>query len=198
MAPFAVRLLTATSVAQAWRTRDSSGIETETTELLIERRPFRPAISVHRPWRTATRTKDTSLAIASNGTAALKYTQNVLGAVHAILWVAVLAFVEVTFSESPSRAAYGLLCSWWITLYLASLLRTTWRALPVFLGILVIALVIDVIKGTSFLYHDAPPIGSARFCVVLAGLLLMWASPIVINQIASNVRDRLANTSSKQ
>jgi hypothetical protein len=149
MAPFAVRLLTATSVAQAWRTRDSSGIETETTELLIERRPFRPAIAVHRPWRTATRTKDTSLAIASNGTAALKSTQNVLGAVHAILWVAVLAFVEVTFSESPSRAAYGLLCSWWITLYLASLLRTTWRALPVFLGILVIALVIDVIKGNQ-------------------------------------------------
>jgi hypothetical protein len=121
----------------------------------------------------------------------MKSVQNVLGVVHAILWIATLVAVDLIFSGSPSRAGYGLLCSWWVTLYVALFLHTTWRALSVFLGIMVFALVVDAAKGTGFLYHDAPPIGTANFLVLVAGLLLLWASPIVVNEIATRLRDRL-------
>ncbi|HEY3785520.1 MAG TPA: hypothetical protein VGL55_09590 [Steroidobacteraceae bacterium] len=121
----------------------------------------------------------------------MKSVQNVLGVVHAALWIAALVAVDLIFSDTPSRAGYGLLCSWWVTLYVALLLRTTWRALPAFLGLMVVALVVDAARGTGFLYHDAPPISSPSFLVLAAGLLVLWASPIVVNEIATRVRDRL-------
>jgi hypothetical protein len=102
-----------------------------------------------------------------------------------------LVAVDLIFSDSPSRAGYGLLCAWWVTLYVALLLRTTWRALPVFLGLMLVALLVDAARSTGFLYHDAPSIGTTSFLVVVVGLLLLWASPIVVNEIATRVRDRL-------
>jgi hypothetical protein len=107
--------------------------------------------------------------------------------------MATLGAVDLIFTDSISRAGYGLLSAWWVTLYVALLLRTTWRALPVFLSLMALVLVIDDLRGTGFLYHDAPPIGTAAFLVVLAGLLLLWASPVVVNEIATRVRNRFVN-----
>lgn len=45
--------------------------------------------------------------------------QNVFGLVHAVLWVATPATVDLVFSASPARGGYGLLCAWWVTLYVA-------------------------------------------------------------------------------
>jgi hypothetical protein len=123
----------------------------------------------------------------------MKAAQNLLGAVHSVLWIATLAGIDLTFSESPSRAAYGILCCWCVTQDVSLLLRTTWRPLPVFLGLMTLALVVDVAKGTGFLYHDAPTIGTATFPVLLAALLLVWASPIRINQITTSLRDWIVN-----
>ena len=123
----------------------------------------------------------------------MRLTQNILGTVHAALWIATLFAIELIFNASPSRAGYGLLSAWWVTLYVALLLRTTWRALPVFLGLMVFALIIDDLAGTGFMYHDAPPIGTGTFLLVLAGSLLMWASPMAVNEMAIRVRDRFAN-----
>jgi hypothetical protein len=128
----------------------------------------------------------------------MKSVQNVFGLVHAVLWVATLATVDLVFSASPARGGYGLLCAWWVTLYVALLLGTTWRALPVFLGLMVLVLVAYAIKGSNFLYHDAPPISSAAFAVLVAGLLLLWASPVVVNYVLTRVRDRFANASGRR
>jgi len=114
----------------------------------------------------------------------MKSKQNIFGVAHAVIWIATLTTVDLVFSESPSRTGYALLCCWWITLYISLLLHTSWRALPAFLGLMALALVIDVATGTGFLYHDAPSLGSVAFVLLLAGLLLLWASPVVINQLA--------------
>lgn len=120
----------------------------------------------------------------------MKLSQNVLGAVHALLWIGTAATAEYVFSGSASRAGYGLLCAWWVTLYVALLLGTTWRALPVFLVLMAVALAFDAIKGSGFLYHDVPSVSSPSFLIVAGALLLLWASPIAVNQVAMLVRHR--------
>lgn len=122
----------------------------------------------------------------------MKSVQHILGVVHAALWMTMIIAMNAIFDSSPSRAAYGLLCAWWVTLYVASLLRTKWRALPAFLGLMLIALVIDATGGMGLLYHDPPARFDSSFLLAVAGQLLLWVSPIVINEIATSVRDRFA------
>ena len=120
----------------------------------------------------------------------MKLNQNVLGAVHALLWIAAGVTANLTFSGSPSRAGYGILCAWWVTLYVALLVGTTWRALPAFLAVMVVALVFDAVRGTGFLYHDAPSLGSSSFWILAVVLALLWASPIAVNQLAMRIHHR--------
>ncbi len=121
----------------------------------------------------------------------MKLNQNVLGAVHALLWIAAGVAANLVFSGSPSRAGYGLLCAWWVTLYVALLVGTTWRALPAFLVLMVVALVFDAIQGAGFLYHDASSVDSSSVLVLAFVLVLLWASPIAVNQLAMRIHHRL-------
>ena len=113
------------------------------------------------------------------------------GAIHGIAWVALTVGVQLAMAGSPSSDAYGVLCAWWANLYLACLLRTRWRAVPVFLAIMAIAVVVDTISGSQRLYHDAPTVSSAEFLVLLLLLCLLWASPFAINAAATRIRVRL-------
>lgn len=112
----------------------------------------------------------------------------ILGAIHAVIWVATLIVVNRVFGGSGSRAAYGLLCAWWLTLYVALLIGTPWRAVPVYLTVMLVALVVDAAIGSNALYHDPPPVVTLSFVTVAALQVVLWASPFAVNWLATRVR----------
>ena len=114
-----------------------------------------------------------------------------IGAIHATAWLALTIGVQFAVRDSPSRDAYALLCAWWATLYLACLLGTTWRAVPVFLLMMAIAVAMDGGAGTQLLYHDAPAVLSTGFLGLLLLLCVLWLSPFAINAAASRLRERV-------
>jgi ABC-type arginine transport system permease subunit len=108
--------------------------------------------------------------------------QSLFGCIHALLWIITLWIVEFVFSESPARSAYALLCAWWINLYGSLYLSTTWRALPALVITMLVAFGIQYGLRVSYMYHDLPAVSSTEFIVVLATLIVLWSSPILVNQ----------------
>lgn len=117
--------------------------------------------------------------------------QTVLGVVHAIAWVGIVWIIDVAMRESDARAAYGLLCAWWASLYLALLLGTAWRALPALCVAMTLALAIDTSTGRQLLYRDPPSVDSLGFAGLALFLCALWASPLIANAIARSVRDQV-------
>jgi hypothetical protein len=112
----------------------------------------------------------------------------ILGAIHAVIWVATLIVVTRVFGGSGSRAAYALLCAWWLTLYVALLIGTPWRAVPVYLAVMLVAFVVDAAMGSNALYHDPPPVATLSFVTVAALQVALWVSPFAVNWVATRIR----------
>jgi hypothetical protein len=113
------------------------------------------------------------------------------GLAHCAIWIGFLVLCEMLFADSPARTAYGMLCAWWATIYVASVLGTRWRAVAVFVLCMTLALVIDTAGSWSRLYHDTPAPLSIGFVVVAGLQWVVWASPFAMNRAVVWVRDRL-------
>ena len=117
-----------------------------------------------------------------------------LGLAHGIVWLVVVLSTQAVMNASPARAAYSVAFAWWATLYLALLLGTTWRAVPTFLAIMALALIVDAAVGSARLYHDSPAVLSVGFASLLLLLCALWVSPFLVNSIARGLRDRIVKS----
>ena len=110
-----------------------------------------------------------------------------LGAFHAVLWMATYVGVGWAFEGSPANAAYASLCAWWVTLYAALLFETSWRSIPMFVGVLATALIASTMAHVNVVYHDIPPLASFEFARVAALLVVLWVSPLIVNRLVLTV-----------
>lgn len=83
---------------------------------------------------------------------------------HVVLWCASIPVIAIIFAASPARLAYGILSAWWINLYAAALIGTTWRNIPLFVTFMILALAgLTAVDFNLFYYHDWPPMLSTDF-----------------------------------
>ena len=116
------------------------------------------------------------------------FAQSRLGVFHALLWITVGLGVRWIFDANQASGAYGSLCAWWVTMYAALLLGTSWRALPTFVAVMSAMLLVDTVAQSAFVYHDAPPIKSLAFARLAVALIFVWISPLLLNLVIVRLR----------
>jgi hypothetical protein len=109
---------------------------------------------------------------------------------HSISWFTADFLATYSFSDSPSRLAYGLLCSWWAALYVGFVGRITLASLPLaFMIYAVVMCVYGVFKfdliHSKFLSQD-----SASLAIWLLLGALVFITPIVVNYVVQTVLRR--------
>jgi hypothetical protein len=114
-----------------------------------------------------------------------------LGILHCLIWIAAIVACEAIARGSPGSSAYALICAWWATLYSAAVFNTPWRAVPVFVLGMIVALAVDALAKSNLLYHDAPMPTALGFWGVAAFLCILWISPFAVNSVVHWLREKL-------
>jgi small-conductance mechanosensitive channel len=109
-------------------------------------------------------------------------------------WLGIIVLVHAGLPTSPSRDAYAVLNAWWITAYIAVLVKSGWREALLFLVFVSVSIVIDTTIGSGYLYHDAPDVSSFSFVVILLLLGLLWMSPFLVSAVVIRLRGKLLGT----
>lgn len=117
--------------------------------------------------------------------------------IHCGAWLATIVLVHAGLPTSPSRDAYAVLNAWWITAYIAVLVKSGWREALLFLVFVAASIVIDAAVGSGYLYHDAPDVSSLSFVVILLLLGLLWVSPFLVSALVMRLRAKLLETHTK-
>lgn len=111
---------------------------------------------------------------------------SIKGFVYSVAWFVIYYAVVFLADDSPSRAVYGMISSWWLALYISYVFRITWSSI---LPAAFLYLILRVLLYEPFGKLPAQAL-SLEYIGHLVASLLPFLSPIIINMMVRFMKER--------
>lgn len=115
-----------------------------------------------------------------------------IGALLAAVWLAIMLGATFAVEKIGAVVAYAPVAAWCALLIVAIAIRPSWKAVSVFLGILLFVLIADAGLGWNRVYHDPPSLYSFGIAELVGLFMALWLTPFLASALIQVLRRRFA------